>query len=458
MTKLYWTDLRRRLSLPLEDLTPYAASAVVLRLGGVARWCLKPDVLRVAAEDDAIPQAARDAWRRPPRVPADHGSCWVIFAANLQGLLPLLQPAFVLPLRWVEGRPHSAKLPAAVGRLAERVAEVFAEDNRMSGRQWGLELGDDLAGADLSEMPLECDSGWAALAAGLLVAAEGGTPDPRVWATGSWDDRGGIRQVELLEQKLNLARASGVTAFFVPASQGDEAARWASGIEIGRLRTAERDPRRALVELTLRLETPPPPPIGSEDVAGLERCIAYYLKRPRGELRTTQFYWTHLLPPVTQRCRSQVLAEYGDCQPSRMVTIVSGSPELVLLAARALDVKRCLLLYTPHDADARRDQTQAMQMVQGLLEADGRDCLPAAFEDSRSLESQIPEAVRRFGAGQPPEALVLDLTPGNKWMTWVADRAMPAGSWRLYIRNDTLTAPDRRPRPGSEQLICWQVP
>jgi hypothetical protein len=52
---------------------------------------------------------------------------------------------------------------------------------------------------------------------------------------------------------------------------------------------------------------------------------------------------------------------------------------------------------------------------------------------------------------------VLDITPGNKWMTWVTDRAMPNGSWRLYVRNDTLTPTDRRPRPGSEQLICWQV-
>jgi hypothetical protein len=47
--------------------------------------------------------------------------------------------------------------------------------------------------------------------------------------------------------------------------------------------------------------------------------------------------------------------------------------------------------------------------------------------------------------GQPPDTLVLDLTPGTKWMTLIADRAMPAGSWRLYVKNDTLSSPDNAP-------------
>jgi predicted methyltransferase len=92
-----------------------------------------------------------------------------------------------------------------------------------------------------------------------------------------------------------------------------------------------------------------------------------------------------------------------------------------------------------------------------VLEADGIDCLPGPFEDSAALTQQIPDIVREFMAGLSPETLVLDLTPGNKWMTWIADRAMPEGSWRLYVRNDTLTPTDGRPRPGSEQLVCWRV-
>ncbi|MGI6419425.1 MAG: hypothetical protein ACOX1P_27620 [Thermoguttaceae bacterium] len=340
--------------------------------------------------------------------------------------------------------------------MAEDVARVCAAHLGERRGQWRLELGADLAEADLRKMPVECQSGWASLAAGLIVAAHGGTPDWRVWATGCWDNRLGVTQVGLLKQKLDMAAEFGAKTVFVPADQAGEAASLVNGIQIGSLRMAERDPGRALAELTLCLEAPPPPPCSDEDEAGFDRCMAYYLRQPRGRPETTQYYWSHLLPTVTRRVRRQVLSEYPDWRPTHMATIVSGSPELVLLAARALDVGHCLVLYTPN-MDPHGDQTDAMQMVKNLLEADGRECLPDAFEDSPLLEKQIPEAIRRFGQGQPSESLVLDITPGNKWMTWVADRAMPSGSWRLYIRNDTLTSADRRPRPGSEELRCWRA-
>ncbi|NLX99917.1 MAG: hypothetical protein GXY83_27785 [Rhodopirellula sp.] len=454
--KLDWDDLRRKQSLPGVWSSPSAASEVVRQLGGLARWCLKPELLRLAAENDAIPPAYRDAWRTRPQLPATHGSCSVVFATHSQDRLPLMRPAFALPLRWVQGQKHSPRLPAALVQLATEVAAMFPAHHRIRGCEWGLQPGEELGDTDLSDMPLAGNSGWASLAAGLLVAAEGGTPDPQVWATGSWDHRSGVQCVEFLKEKLDLAIESGVKVFFVPFAQADEARGLRGDIEIGVLRMAEREPSRALAELALRLETPPPPPSGPDEAAEFDRCVAYYLKRPRGRPSTTQFYWSHLLPTITRRCRSQVLSEYPGWQPTHLVTIVSGSPELVPLAARALDVTHCLLLYTP-SAEPLRDQTRAMQMVKQLLEADGRACVPGPFEDNRSLEYQIPDVVRRFGQGQPPESLVLDLTPGNKWMTWVADRAMLTKSWRVYVRNDTLTAADRRVRPGSERLICWQI-
>ncbi len=455
-TKLDWNHLRRRLSQPLERLTPYVASDLAMLLDRLARWCLNPNVLMRAAENDSIPEEYRAEWRQTPQLPATHGACWVIFATDFRAPLPLLRPAFVLPLQWVQGRKHSPRLPAALEQLATEVAASFPANNRIAGQDWGLQLAEDLGDLDLSDMPLECQSGWAALAAGLLVAAEGGTPDPQVWATGSWDDRRGILPVEGLKPKLDLAAEFGARAFFVPSVQAEEAAQLAHGLEIGRLQMSEREPGRALSEFTLRLETPPPPPCNPDDSPAFERCVDYYSKRPRGRSGTTQFYWSHLLPAIIQRCRGQVRCEYGACRPTHMVTIVSGSPELVLLAARALDVRHCLLLYTP-DTASRRDQTAAMQMVKELLEADDRHCLPWAFRDDETLEREIPNAVRQFAEGRAPESLVLDLTPGTKWMTWVADRAMPHGSWRLYVRNDTLSAPDHRVRPGSEQLVCWRA-
>lgn len=454
-TKLDWNHLRRTLSQPLDRLGQYAATDLVMLMDRLARWCLNPEVLRRAAENDSIREDYVAEWRQTPQLPATHGSCWVIFATDSRVMLPLLRPAFALPLRWAEGQKHSPRLPVALERLATQVAASFTGNSRIDGRVWGLQLAEELGDLDLNSAPLECHSGWAALAAGLLVAAEGGVPDPHVWATGSWDDRRGIQPVDGLKQKLDLAAEFGARAFFVPSVQAEEATPLAEGVVIGRLHMGELDATRTLAELALRLESPPPPPSGPDDGKAFQRCRTYYQRQPRGEPRTTAYYWTHLLPTITQRCRSQVLARYPDCRPANMVTIVSGSPELVLLAARSLDVQHCLLLYTP-DGASSRDQTSRMQMVRDALEADGRSCQPACFANDETLEQQIPAAIARFVDGQPAETFALDLTPGSKWMTLVANRAMPAGSWRLYVKNDTLPSRDQRPQPGSEQLVCWK--
>ena len=454
---LDWNDLRKNLSLRLEDLTPQAAEFLVLRLGGLARWCLRPEVLHIAVENDAVPESYREAWQRLPELPATHGSCWVIFATDTQARLPLMRPAFVLPLRWVQGQTHSPQLPAALVQMAARTVASFAEHPRINGFDWGLQLALELHDTVLAGLPLECDSGWASLAAGLLVAAGGGTPDLRVWSTGSWSDDGGIQPVGFLEQKVALAEENGAAVLFVPSVQADQAATLSGGIEVGRLQMAEREPSRALAELTQRLEAPPPPPANMDDQKGFQRCVDYYLKQPRSVRGTRDFYLSHLFPAVAQRCRHQVRIHWPECQPTHLVTIVSRNPDLVRIGARAAGVSRTLLLYTPDPDDPRRDQTAAMESVQALLEADGVECVPGAFDDSEALAEQIPRIVKRFVAGVPAEEVVLDITPGGKWMTWVADRAMPPGSWRLYLRNDTLTTPDHRPRPGTEQLVCWRV-
>ncbi len=453
--RLDWNELRRLLGQPLQDLSPSIATDIVLRLGGLARWCLSPDVLRLAAENDAIQVPVAQAWRQRLQLPETHGSCWVIFAAGAAERLAALRPAFALPLRWVQNQPHSPHLPTGLVQLAEQVLAAFAEHDHIKQKGWGLQPAASWAGTDVSDMPLGCRSGWASLAAGLLVAADQGTPDRHVWASGSWDASGGIQPIDYLPEKLALASEYQAWTFFVPVAQVDEARKISHGIEIGRLQMAEQDPGRALADLTLRLQTPPPPPRSVNDQEGFKHCVRYHANLPRGAAKTVEYYVSHLLPTIIYRSRQQLLEQYPDCQPTQMVTIVSGSPELVLLAAHALDIRRCLLLYTPSE-NPSHDQTGRMEMVRRLLQADGRDCVPAAFANDKTLEHEIPAAIHQFAQGQSPDTLVLDLTPGTKWMTLIADRSMPAGSWRMYVNHDTLSTRDNRPEPGSERLTCWR--
>lgn len=173
-------------------------------------------MLSRAAQNDAIPPAYRDHWRERPQLPATHGACWVIFAADRPFPLPSMRPAFVLPLRWQQGQEHSPRLPKALTQLGETVVRACAEHVGNDGRHWGLQPAEILGELDLSEMPMECRSGWASLAAGLLVAAQGGTPDPEVWATAGWDDSAGFMPVDLLKPKLDLAAELGARVSQTP--------------------------------------------------------------------------------------------------------------------------------------------------------------------------------------------------------------------------------------------------
>jgi hypothetical protein len=81
-TKLDWLHLRRRLSQPLDRLGPYAATDLVLLMDRVARWCLNPEVLRRAAENDSICEDYLAEWWQTPQLPATHGATGALRSAR----------------------------------------------------------------------------------------------------------------------------------------------------------------------------------------------------------------------------------------------------------------------------------------------------------------------------------------------------------------------------------------
>jgi hypothetical protein len=421
-----------------DRLTPGHAVELVAALGGLARWWLCDAALARAAEE--YPQLA-PRLEDGPCLPTAPGSCWVVYANQDPSAWPLLRPAFLLPLRWSEGQPHSSQLPRPLADLAGRVARSLGLPT------WGLHLSeqDGIDRLDLVGVAFDSESGWAPLAGGLILAGEGARPRPEVWATGRWDRWGGVAAVGGLEAKLRLAAAWGVREFFVPAEQAGAAAQVLGGqaCRVSPLASGLRSPREALRDYLASLDAPP------DEAAPLAARRDYYLRQPPHLPRTQGYYATHLLPEVAGRLRAQARA-WAAWSPTHLVTVVSGSPELVLLGARAVGARRCLLLHTAEfAAEAER--------LAALLGGGGVEAVPGLFADDDGMLPTMRGLVGAFAAGVADGDLVFDLTPGTKLMTLTLERVARQDrprSWLVYVRHDFDKA-RRKNVPGTERLERW---
>src|SRR5260370_42471826 len=99
------TSLIDHCATPLEQVGAGEACSLMRKFGPVARWWLRPEVLQRAADHQP---AFRSSTVRPA-LPNSLGSCWIIFARMKN--LPLLRPAFLLPLRWQADTEHDRGLP-----------------------------------------------------------------------------------------------------------------------------------------------------------------------------------------------------------------------------------------------------------------------------------------------------------------------------------------------------------
>jgi hypothetical protein len=255
-----------------------------------------------------------------------------------------------------------------------------------------------------------------------------------VWATGQWDKDRGILDVALAA-KLDLAQKWGAEVF-VPEKQAD---RWnREGLRLGKLKTTELDPRKALQELLYHLDAPP----GQEN---FEKCREYYLRQPGDRWSTRAFYWSHLLDHITNRCKGQI--QILGWSPQWLVTIVSMSNELAVLNCLALGVKHCLLLYT-------KELESKMSECLRYLDKQEIEAVPACFTLT-DMENEIKKALQRVAEELPPEDLVIDLTPGTKKMTYTLSRLARPGNWLFYL--ESKFRDDRRSEPGTERIELWQA-
>ena len=124
---------------------------------------------------------------------------------------------------------------------------------------------------------------------------------------------------------------------------------------------------------------------------------------------------------------------------------------MTCLVAETLNPQKVLLLYTT-DKDPDVSLEPAMQAVKKRLEPKGIRVVPKQFTDDDAM-TELVAAVRDFLQNVPAAGAVLDITPGTGLMKFFANNAVHPAARRVYLRHDSLSTKDRRPKPGSERLV-----
>ena len=439
-----WLD--RHCHVNADTMSTLDASRLALDLAGLAVWWLKPAVLQRAAADPAIPASVARRWQHPPALPVQRGACWPTVVSRIAS--SPLREAFVMPLRWVAGGEDDPQLPASLLDLAGQMRATLDEHQALPqlaspAMGWCLRpaIGDVPNFAGLTSF--RWDSAWAPLAAGLITAAHGASPNPAIWASGAWRD-GRVSPVDSLPAKLRLAAEHNARHFFLPADQLDGAPR-IDDLELAPLRTDTASPAEALAAYVTRLDVPPAASASQEDRRRYYRSL-------RDPAAARRYFCDCCLPEIAAEQRSHLLAELHGCRPTHLVTVASDSPELVRLVAEVLEPRRCLLLHTADYVDQAR----------GVVEiCGGRDIdfaqVRVDVEDATTLGGQLHEAVAAFGPADAA-ALVLDLTPGRKDISLtLALEAAPPGSHLLYCAH-RVDGNSRRPVPFTQQMRLYPAP
>lgn len=429
-----------------QELTAREAWDLSHCLGPAAAWLLCDDALQRLANEDPL----FDKWPRPfrPRsLPDAVGSCGIIYAVNNPDANPLVRPAFFLPLQWRETGEHDRCLPGKLRSLAERVCRHL----KVIG--WSLYLRPPFQGLDLNafDSVLDHESGWAPLAGALLIRTRGGKPRPEVWATGRWDGDGGIEAVDGLTAKLELARHWGATDLFVPEKQAKLAS---DGLRIGKLKSGLLSPEDALRDFLTALDAPPP--CTADESVRKE----YFFRQPRDHVITRDYYRSNLLPDIIARCREQIRCKWPGWEPTHLITVVSHNPELIFVAAHALRVRHCLLLYTEDASGKERRMKELAEKMASELKTGEQghvETLPVPFWDDATMPKRMWRHIEPFVRGVADDALVFDTTPGTKLMTLSMEllaRHFRPAAWLLYVRHQMQQG---RVVPFSEQLNRWQA-
>lgn len=429
-------DTLKRIAEYQGEPHPAVAGCWVRELGAAAPWLLTADTLRSALSDDwPALQQLRDHLSRfldrldrgEPVLSDTPGAANVLFVTKDIPSRRWIRKAFCFPLQWTKGQEHSPLLPKALLEEAARVRRSCKIDEI-----WKLQPGPDLGPSpgDWSTMSVACASGYAALAAGLLIAKGGGRVSPTTFLSAAWREEApaGFRGVDGIRDKLDLARELGAKSFYCAAADAERLSD-ATGVIIQPLPFTADGPEAALKPLLARLQVPP-------ELArdGLEACLAY-ANLPQGRAEREVF----ILREITQ-ARAERLRE-GAPRCDRLVVLMSW-PASVALSVLALRPKKLRVIHTPESSG----MDELRRYWPSVFGADNVFTRIKNTRDEEGIRAAIGDLFRGAADG---EALAVDVTGGTKGMTAVAAlEAARLGASVLQIE----TATPERQQCGEEQF------
>lgn len=431
------------------------ASEIVAAFGPLAPLWLRLEVLDRAhawrCEMTGEPVTPRP---RAARL-LDRGQIGILLATQHAPPLPLLRPAFVLPVVWQSGGGISRRLPAGLAAFAARVLRDIGID----GLSLHLPAWLENSTVDLSALEFSPDSAWAALAAGAIVARQGGVTRPDVLVSAAWmqesTTRGWIASVDGVDAKLDAAVAAGAGIVLLPQENAPQAADWRARhpeavIEIRYLSNPPSEPQRALAPVLHALEAAP---LRAAD-ASFATCSDYFVRMP--EEGHNEYYRDELVADVAAQLRPGVEGDERLRDVSRLVVIASKSWSLGILLASLFDPSDVLVL---HDGGL----DASLRMLLQELPVHGRSGRPpravqaARCRPGPTFADDVAAELAVFAAAAGGGRIAIDLTAGYRDFHFAVLSALPPNAEVVFVH-----APqDRRHarvKPGTEQLRRLAIP
>lgn len=323
-----------------------------------------------------------------------------------------------------------------------------------------------MSGLELNESQI--GSMGSALAAGLWCAATNSTPINTVWSSGVWPEdlpdvrrKRGFARVGLktLRAKVELAHEFGAQQLFVPEQQIDEAEERlppASSLKIGKLSREKTFLDEAMGEFLVALKVEPPASAPFHQ----RRQHYFQLHRFVGRAAAERFSWKAMLSEViadASQAYEKVMARASK-RPKFLVTVLSGSHELVAQTAGILKVERCLVLVSDEPKYNER-KAAVTTMLNREFDRLGLQCelLFGAINYGTRLESDIQRELSPFLDTTPPGEMAFDLTPATKLHGEELRRVFARDDDWIVYNVHRVNEEYKAVVPRSQRLMIWQA-